>query len=420
MLKGIALTPLAGVDGSAQLRRRLRRDEHRARRSRCRIPTTSTCAITTRRSRGSSARSWPTSASAAGAARRPVWAELVTGNYFQVLGVRAAARPHAAAVRRGRARPPSGRRHQRRPVAARLRRRSRHRRQDRRDQQRAADGRRASTDAAFHGTIVSYDVEVFIPVMMAPQLGFTFGSQETTPSGILADRTRRGLLSAGLPAAGHDPGRAPPPRATRSGPRSRAIARRPTPAERLRVVPFWQSPGSGQTYMLPTLIVLSAMGLLVLLIACANIAGLVLVRGVSRRGEIAVRLALGATRTRIVRLLIVENLVLALPGAVLGILLAWHGIPVLWSPTPSGSPRRSVSSSTSTSTASSSASRCWSPAAARSSSGSSRRCRARESIWSRSSTTTRRRAARRADACAPASWSRRSRSRSCCWSAPDW
>ena len=52
-------------------------------------------------------------------------------------------------------------------------------------------------------------------------------------------------------------------------------------------------------------------------------------RGLSRRGEIAVRLALGATRTRIVRLLIVENLVLAVPGAVLGVLLARRGIPVL-------------------------------------------------------------------------------------------
>ena len=39
----------------------------------------------------------------------------------------------------------------------------------------------------FHGTIVVYDVEVFIPVMMAPDLGFKFGSQQTTPSEILSD-----------------------------------------------------------------------------------------------------------------------------------------------------------------------------------------------------------------------------------------
>ena len=100
-------------------------------------------------------------------------------------------------------------------------------------------------------------------------------------------------------------------------------------AQRLRVVPFWQTPGGAPMQMLPTLIVVTAMGLLVLMIACANIAGLVLVRGVSRRGEVAVRLALGATRTRIVRLLIVENLVLAVPGALLGVLLAQRAIPVL-------------------------------------------------------------------------------------------
>ena len=71
------------------------------------------------------------------------------------------------------------------------------------------------------------------------------------------------------------------------------------------------------------------MGLLVLMIACANVAGLVLVRGVSRRGEIALRLALGATRRRIVRLLVIENLVLAVPGAILGVFVAQSGIPIL-------------------------------------------------------------------------------------------
>jgi len=58
-----------------------------------------------------------------------------------------------------------------------------------------------------------------------------------------------------------------------------------------------------------------------------EIAGLVLVRGLSRRGELALRLALGATRTRVIRCLIVESLVLAVPGAILGVVLASRGIP---------------------------------------------------------------------------------------------
>ena len=79
------------------------------------------------------------------------------------------------------------------------------------------------------------------------------------------------------------------------------------PAHQLKAIPIWQSPFGAQTYMLPAVVVLSAMGALLLLIVCANVAGLVLARGISRRGEVALRLALGASRARILWLLLVEN-----------------------------------------------------------------------------------------------------------------
>ena len=87
------------------------------------------------------------------------------------------------------------------------------------------------------------------------------------------------------------------------------------------MVPIWQSPFGAQTYMLPAVAVLGGMGMLILLVVCANVANLVLVRGISRRGELAVRLALGASRRRLLRLLFVENLVLAIPGAIAGVAL---------------------------------------------------------------------------------------------------
>jgi predicted permease len=90
--------------------------------------------------------------------------------------------------------------------------------------------------------------------------------------------------------------------------------------QRAAVIPLWQSPFGAQTYMLPAILVFGVMGALLLLIVCANVSNLVLVRGVSRRGEIAARLALGASRGRILRLLLVESLVLAVPGAALGLL----------------------------------------------------------------------------------------------------
>ncbi len=97
----------------------------------------------------------------------------------------------------------------------------------------------------------------------------------------------------------------------------------------IRLVELWNHPFDKAGEMLPTLRILLVVVVLVLLIACANVGNLLLVRSLARSHEMTVRLALGAGRVRLLRQLLTEGLILSSIGAVGGLVIAYwfrHGL----------------------------------------------------------------------------------------------
>src|ERR1700693_5727355 len=169
------------------------------------------------------------------------------------------------------------------------------------------------TPPAFQGSITGLRMEVWVPVMMQAAV---------MPGGdMLHDHGNLWLFAYGRLKPGVSAQQAQQEMTVKLKEEARIYPEEHKGHDRVTVYPLWRNPFSFNIFfsiLLPTLMAIAG---LVLLLACANVANLMLVRSVGRRREIAIWMSLGASRWRLVRQLLVESLMLSLAGGAVALLI---------------------------------------------------------------------------------------------------
>ena len=181
------------------------------------------------------------------------------------------------------------------------------------------------TPAGFPGPRLGPQLQLYVPMMMQavmrpPRAGY---SGEMDPD-LLTHRTNSWLSGLGRLKPGVTVDQARAQLDTLANTFAQTLATTgPPPRHTATVAPIDEGDATERRQMVSVALLLGGVVGAVLLIGCANIANLLLSRAASRRRELAVRLAIGASRTRIVRQLLAESLLLSLIGGAAGVALAW-------------------------------------------------------------------------------------------------
>ena len=186
--------------------------------------------------------------------------------------------------------------------------------------------------AGFNGLDLGQPAQVYVPITMQPKLG---------PSWVQIDTRRfRWVQVYGRMRAGLTPERTQ----TELQPLHHALLERDITdtvagasaetkrrflEQQLRITSAARGHSHLREYAMEPLLILGAVAAAVLLIVCANLANLLIARGAARQREVALRLAIGASRRDVIALLMVETLLLAIGGAAVGLLVAMWGASIL-------------------------------------------------------------------------------------------